>query len=171
MKILEIGSVAVPLWASMEIAQTYALIGGAAVLRMMNGAAKKQTHWQRLATTISGAGNIPAGLDGLDYSQPLVIKCVAPRSITAASNVIAIPAARRSDAGHLPHGFAETAAGVLQATPVSMAGNVATLTPVVGAARYQVLWYPQFSALSDGPREDGDVGQARSGWQIEAEEV
>lgn len=170
-KTLEIGGVVVPLWASMEIAQTYERLGGSTVLRMMSGAAKKQTHWGRLATRVSGTGNVPAGLDGIDWSQPQVLKCAAARSIGAAGNVIAIPAARRSDAGHLPHGFAENAAGVLAATPVALAGDVATLTPVGGAVRYLVLWYPQLTVFSDGPAGDIDVGQARYGWELRAEEV
>lgn len=170
-KTLEVGSVVVPLWASMQIRQRYWLLGGATTLRMMNGAAKQQTHWRRLATMISGAGNIPAGLDDLDYSQPLILKCVAQRSITAAGNVITIPATRRSDAGHVPHGFAESASGVLTATPVSLVGNVATLTTVVGAARYTVLWYPQFNVFATPPVGDVDTGNASFGWELNAEEV
>lgn len=170
-KTLELGSVVVPLWASMQIRQRFWLLGGATTLRMMNGAGKQQTHWRRLATTISGAGNIPAGLDELDYRQPLTLKCVAQRSITAAGNVITIPSARRSDAGHLPHGFAESAGGVLTPTPVALAGNVATLTPVVGAARYTVLWFPQFSVFATPPAGDVDTGNASFGWELNAEET
>lgn len=170
-KTLELGSVVVPLWASMRIAQTYEIIGGAGVLRMLNGSARKQTQWQRLSTRITGSGNVPAGLDGLDYSAPLTLKCAAPRSITAAASVITIPSARRSDSFHLPHGFAESAAGVLTRTAVGLAGNVATLTPVVGAVRYTVLWYPEFSVFAEPPRGDIDVGDASFGWELTAEEV
>lgn len=170
-KTLELGAVVVPLWASMQIAQGYEVLGGANLLRMMSGVARKQTHWQRLATRISGAGNVPAGLDGLDYSAPLTLKCAAARSIASAANVITIPAARRADAGHLPHGFAESAGGVLSPTPVVLAGNVATLTPVAGAARYVVLWYPQLTVFAEPPRADVDVGDARYGWELNAEEA
>jgi len=36
---------------------------------MQSGRAIKQTHYRKLRTSLSGQGWVPAGLDGLDYSQ------------------------------------------------------------------------------------------------------
>lgn len=167
MIVFELGGVPVRLEAALEFNQTYRRLGGYSIQRALNGAAEKHVQWARLGTTLSGAGNLPAGLAGLDYNQSMVLKCGAPRGITAPSNVIALPAARRADL--LPKGFALFEDRWI-ATPVAMAGNTATLTIVAGANAYEVFYYPQMAVFAE-ITDEGDMREARYRWQIEAEEV
>ena len=171
LRTIELGGVLVPIAASVELVQTYELFGGRSVLRMMSGAAVIQQHWSKLRTTINGGGLIPAGLSGLDYSQPLLLKCAAPRGVCSASNVIALPSSRRSDTGYEPTGYAQLATGQQIKTPVAMGGDVATLTPVTGAIAYTCNYTPQMTVVCDGPRERFDVQSARPAWDLTAEEA
>ena len=51
-------------------------------------------------------------------------------------------------------------------------GDVATLTPVAGAAGYQVAWYPLLSVLVlDGVRVSFDAVGAVASWELASEEV
>lgn len=125
----------------------------------------------KLRTTLSGEGPLPPGLDGLDYTGPLLLKSAAQRDIVSASNVITIPAARRSDSGYLPFGRAYVDTPRVDtpvSTPVAMAGDDATLAVVPGATRYQVLWYPEFSVVSlNGLEKDEDLVGAVVRWRIQ----
>lgn len=170
MILLELGGIVVRADAAgMELQQNYRVIGGQALRRGLDGSAEKQVQWRKLATSISGAGNLPAGLDGLDFTQAMTLKCVTPRAIASASNVIALPANRRTDAGHVPIGFALFASEWVP-TPVSMGGNNATLMAVAGALAYKVLYWPQLTVFAE-ITADGDMHEASYRWQIECEEV
>lgn len=165
-----INGLPLPLRIGAEVQQTYEDFGGYAVLRLGAGAAIAQQSWRKLRTTLSGTGITPPGLAGIDWTQPITLGCIAERSIQSATNVITIPAARRTDAP--PYGWAVTAAGMLRSTPVSIAGDVATLTPVAGAAGYQVAWYPLLSVLVlDGVRVSFDAVGAVASWELACEEV
>ena len=166
---VSINGLALPLRVGAEVQQSYEDFGGYSVLRLGAGAAVSQQAWRKLRTTISGTGITPPGLAGIDWTQPITLGCIAERSIQSATNVITIPAARRTDAP--PYGWAITAVGMLRNTPVSMAGNVATLTPVAGAAGYQVAWYPLLSVLVlDGVRVSFDAVGAVAGWELTGDE-
>lgn len=150
--------------------QDYAPLGGSTVHRKLNGAAAKQTHWTKLATTLSGSGWSPLALAGVDWSVPVSIACIAPRAIRSATVNATLPAARRAD-------FADAVlaraivAGRLINTPVSVLVNAATATAVSGATGYEFLYYPLLDFVSQGPREALDMGGAAYGWSLEAEEV
>ena len=152
------------------IGQSYDAIGGSTVHRMLNGAGQKQQHWRKLVTTIRGDGWAPAALAGVDWSAAVEIKCMAPRAINSATVSATLPAARRSD-------FADAVLaravvdGRLVSTPVSVIVNAATATAVSGATSYQFMYYPQFSALSNGPSDDLDMERGIYGWSLTAEEV
>lgn len=167
---LTVNSLRLPLPVGGVITQEYAEMGGKALLRFANGAGLLQTAWTKLRTSISGTGAFPLGLDGVDWSAPVTLGCVAPRSIQSASNVITVPAARRTDAA--PYGFAITADNArLLPTPVAIAGNTATLTAVAGALGYQVYWYPLLTVLApEGLSATWDAAGAVATWQIVAEE-
>lgn len=165
-----INGLPLPLRIGAEVQQTYEDFGGYAVLRLGAGAAIAQQSWRKLRTTLSGTGITPPGLAGIDWTQPITLGCIAERSIQSATNVITIPAARRADAP--PYGWAITAVGMLRSTPVSMAGNVATLTPVAGAIGYQVAWYPLLSMVAiGGPAVSFDAVGAVASWDLVCEEA
>lgn len=167
---LTIDGLRLPLPVAGEIEQSYEQFGGFSVLRLGAGAAVHQETWRRMRTTLSANGIVPPGLDALDWAQPHTLGCVAVRSIQSVSNVITIPAARRSDAP--PYGWAITAAGLLTPTAVILAGNVATLGTVAGAAGYQVAWYPLLTVRAPaGPAVRYDAAGAAAGWQLECEEI
>lgn len=170
LRTLEIGALVLPLHARHGLDQEYETIGGRAVLRFADGTGLVQQAWSKLRTVISGHGSVPPGLALLDTLNPLVLKCIKARSITAAGPSITLPAARRSDAGSTPRGFAQVGQQGIE-TAVNIVGNVATLTPVPGAELYWVTYYPQITVLCDPPRETGDVNAGQHGWTLTAEEV
>ncbi|HMM72451.1 MAG TPA: hypothetical protein PKC22_09570 [Rhodocyclaceae bacterium] len=170
-KIFELGGIIVPVHAGGDIEVTFEDVGGFTwpPLRMMNGTAVVQENWRKLRVSVSGSGILPAGLASLDYTAPHTLKSPTTRSVQAATNVVPVPAARRIDTGYTPRGYA-VVGGNFVSTPLSMAGNNATLTSVSGASGYGVLYYPQltvFAALTTS----GSSASAQHGWQITAEEV
>lgn len=167
---LTINGLRLPLRIGAQIQQSYEDIGGFALLRLGAGAAVLQQAWRKLRTTLSAQGIAPPGLAAIDWTQPVTLGCIAARSIQSASNVINIPAARRADAP--PYGWAVMPDGLLRPTPVAVAGNVATLIPVAGAAGYQVLWYPVMTVYAlAGVQASYDAAGAVAGWELIAEEV
>lgn len=166
---LILGGVEVPRAAGLRISQSYEAIGGFTVLRMMSGAALKQTHWVKLRTSIKGDGWIPAGLQGIDYSGPLSLACIGPRAINSSSAEIILPAARRADAP--PFAFAILGNGSLANTDSSLAGDTLTITPVAGAAGYSAHYFPLLSVIAAAPTENYDASGRLVGWELSAEEV
>ena len=173
-----LGGVVVPVESVLDFTQGYEPMGGTARLRLMSGAAVQQVWWRKLRTTLSGAGWWPSGLEGLDYDSALTLLCAAPRTLLSASNVIALPAARRTDAGYTPIGHArlpgggtQVGGGDLVPTPLSIASHVATLTPVTGATGYQVAYWPALSVLADPPSMESDLPAAAHRWTLTAEEI
>lgn len=160
-------------FASHEITQTFERFGGfsAQPRRFASGGALTQHRWERVRTTISGTGWVPPGLAAVDWVAPVTIAWVAHRSIQSASRVIALPAARRTDAA--PYGFGVTAGGLLVPTSVeSLAGNTLTLADVAGAAAYVACYWPLLSMSAPaGVVERFESAGLVIGWQIDAEEV
>ena len=166
---LTINGLAMPLRIGAEIEQTYEDFGAFTLLRLGNGAAVPQQAWRRTRTSLSARGIAPPGLSEIDWMAPITLGCVAARSIQSAARVITVPAARRTDAA--PYGWAITAAGLLQPTPVTLAGHVATLEAVPGAAAYQVAWYPLLTGYAPaGVSVSFDAAGAAASWQIVFEE-
>jgi len=155
---------------SFPFKQTYRMVGGATTHRMLNGAGIKQTHWTKLATTISGDGIVPPGLAAVDWSVPIEIRCVAPRSITSTTTSATLPAARRSDFANAVKACA-IVGGNLRPTTVSVAGDVATAAAVAGASGYQFAYFPKLYFHSDGVEESANVAESDFGWSLMAEEI
>lgn len=150
--------------------QTYGVLEGATLHRMLNGAGAKQTHWRKLATQISGDGWAPVALAGVNWTVPIEIACIQPRSIHSATAVATLPAARRSDLTNNVYARA-VVNGELVETPVALAGDVATATAVAGATSYQFWYYPKLNFYSSGPSESLDLSGAAYAWELSAEEV
>ena len=174
---LIIDGVTVPVYAMTEISQTYSKQRASYRSRMRNGDLKQRVIWPlsgaKLTTTISGNGIIPPGIgeDGLvDYDGSIVISCVGHRGITSASNVITLPAARRSDAGSEPYGRALTPGGWRE-TPLALVGDTATLTAVSGAPQYQAVYFPELTCFADPPSEEHPQHGPVFRWTLIAEEI
>lgn len=167
---LTIDGIRLPLAVAGVISQTYEDFGGLGLLRLGLGAAVHQEVWRKTRTTLSASGLIPPGLAAVDWTAAHPLGCVAPRSIQAASNVITLPAARRTDAA--PYGFAVDVTGLLRPVGVSVAGNTATLAVWAGAVSYQVLYYPLLTVRAPaGVRVEYDAAGAAAGWELVFEEA
>ena len=168
MKFFELGGVPIPLEANIGFKQTYGDVQQKTIHRMMDGTAKPQGTFSKLKPTLTGSGYSVHGLDGLDYDSPagLVLKCAEPRSIGSASNIIIIPAARRSDAGYEPIGIAIVNNRRVFTGIASVSVNQYTVETRAGATAYQVAYYPQLTVIAHRPESSGGLS-----WRIEAEEV
>lgn len=155
---------------SFPFTQSYTPIGGSTVHRMLNGAGAKQTHWTKLTTTISGDGIAPPGLAAVNWSVPVEILCIAPRSMFSSTNVLVLPTARRTDFADAVKACA-IVGGKLQPTTISVVGNTATAVAVAGASGYQFIYFPRLNFYSDGVQESDDVANADFSWTLTAEEV
>lgn len=173
MPTLKIDAYELPILAGLQIQQSYELIGGEAVLRAMSGAGLKQETWKKLRVTTSGSGWIPGGLDSLDTAVTHVVGCIVPRVVPAVfvTRQATLPAARRSDAGHVPYGLAIMSDGQAALAAVTLAGNVATVAAVSGAVAYAVGYYPQITAWLMRPAIAGSPSEASHDWEIVFEEV
>lgn len=167
---LTINGMRLPYASAGEIEQSYEDIGGFSVRRLGGGALIHQETWRRVRTVLTAAGWTPPGLSGIDWSQSFALGCVAPRRKKSATNVIGIPAARRTDVP--PVGFAILSDGSLLQTGIAVAANVATLTVVPGAIGYEVQWHPLMTVRApDGVRESYDAQGAVASWELVCEEV
>lgn len=168
-RVLVIGGIEIPIRASHQLAQNYTPIQAVSRVRMMDGGLTQQSAWRgKLLTEIQGDGLIPSGLQLIDWSVPVTIKCIAERAVTSSSNVIDVHPNRRSDYGVVGRALVGTQ---LVDTPVSMSGNTATLTTVSGATAYQAYYWPEIECYSDGPEETRGARTADYGWSLIAEEI
>lgn len=167
--------VTITIHEAMEFSQDYTPISGATVNRMQNGAAVKQTHWEKLATSISCSGVIPTAIAQIDFADQYLMRCGAKRAISSSSPNITLPAARRSDAGYEPQGYGLIedgyGRGEWQESTTVMAGDVAQITPVAGATLYRAYYWPEFYVFSEPPNESANVHGADFNWNLSAEEV
>jgi len=140
---------------------------GRARVRLSQGALVNMRHWSKTAITVSGTGWMGPGLDGLDFDQPLELRCTQPRAIRGAGTSFTLTSTSRPDVS--PWALALVGADWVTTT-VSVAGQVATVSPVAGAALYQVQWMPMFSVYVD--REEAmDASAATFDWTLTAEEA
>jgi hypothetical protein len=171
-KTFEFGGIVVPLTAALGLQENWDMVdGGVARHRMMNGAGYIQTAWRKLAVSISGDGWSPLGLQGLDYTAPMPLKCGLPRAVRSQSAAIALPLGRRTDAGYEPFARAHLADGREIDTGISIAAHVATLAPIAGAVSYAVWYWPELVVIASEPQETFDQGGAIASWSINCEEA
>ena len=166
----ELGGISIALEASLGLQQEYRILAGRHKRRMADGTLHQQSNWSKLATTINGDGWAPAGLAGLDFSASMLLKCFAPRSLISTSNVLTIPATRRTDGDYVPlaYGLVD---GERVATAMALASNTATLTVVAGAQFYEVVYFPEFTVYADEPTEQMDADRAEYRWSLTAEQI
>ncbi|MCY1540400.1 hypothetical protein D9M68_760370 [compost metagenome] len=148
--------------------ETIEAMGGWSLLRLSNGAAVRQTHWDRHAGSISAEGFMPPGLDGLDYSLPLELRSTKVQSIVGAGLVFTLTSTPRPD---VPV-WAEALIGRQWVrTPVVVDDGVATVTAAAGATLYRCCWRPVFSVFAQRPSESQDNATNMHGWSLTWEEA
>lgn len=144
---------------------------GEAVVRMSEGAAVKMTHWAKAAGSISLAGWMPPGLDGLDYSQPLLLCLTAQECMVDAGLVFALTSAPRPDVAPWALALLGGVNGEWVRTPCAYAAGVATVTAVVGAELYMVQWMPMYSVFASKPPKSLDPVTGSFATQIDWQEI
>ena len=154
--------------AKKDFNQTYEPLGGRTVHRMGDGTAALQQSFSKIKTVLTGQGWTPGGLDNLDYTQAMLLKCAAPRIQTSTSNIMTIPADRRSDGDFVPIGFA-VVDGVQVETTIGIVVDLATLGVVSGASSYQVQYYPEITVYAEFD-ESSDLSNANYNWTLTCEE-
>ncbi len=112
----------------------------------------------------------PINLAGLDLSQPVTLQCFEPRIISGTTEVITLPAARRTDSGYIPIGYAMVD-GVETSTVITdTTDNVVTLAVVAGADSYHAQYVPEltvYADLSESYASESD----RYAWTLDAMET
>ncbi len=145
--------------------QTEEAIGGSTVLRMSDGAAVKMQHWQKTGGTITGAGLMPPGLDGLDFSQPLELRTMQVSNIVGPGPTFTLTSTPRPDQAPWAHAFLD---GRWVRTPCATHDGVVTVTQVTGATHYQVSWLPVYSVFASKPSKAQSSSHT---WSIPWEEA
>ncbi|MFZ3185854.1 MAG: hypothetical protein WA173_17130 [Pseudomonas sp.] len=141
---------------------------GEAVVRMSEGAGVKMSHWSKAAGSISLAGWMPPGLDGLDYSQPLVLCLTAQECMVDVGLVFALTSMPRPDVA--PWAQALIGSDWVRAACAYAAG-VATVTSVAGATLYMVQWMPTYNVFASKPPKSTSTSTGSFGSEIVWEEV
>lgn len=166
---LIIGGIEIIQPAAFKLSQNYTPVQAVSRVRMMSGALTQQTAWRnKVQTVISGDGIAPAGFDLIDFSAPVLIKCIAEESITSSSNVFTIPTNRRADYGVAGRALVGNR---MVNTDVTMDGDEATLATVPGALAYQAYYWPELLCFADPPTKTRGARTNDYGWVFEAEEI
>lgn len=169
----QIGTLAIPLIAGFDIQQRYQSIGPESIRRSISGRAIKQQTYNKLRIITSATGWVPAGLETIDVASVQTVRCVVMRSVPAvfATRQAILPAARRSDPGFTPVGYAFLPGGQAISSSVGLSGNIATVATVAGAVAYSVGYFPQVDCYITRPVVSGDMASATWSWELTAEEV
>lgn len=168
---LVIDGQALPSLALLSFQVVYDEIAARSTMRRANGAADRwQSYGGKVKATITAEGWTPLGLVAADLVSPVLVGMPSPRAVRGPSSVITMPAARRNGGIYDPVGFAEVA-GELVSTPVALAGDVATLDVVAGAAGYRVQYFPEYLALLSISSETLDSMSGVYQWTLIAEEA
>lgn len=162
-----LGGVPIVLHAG-AVSQSITPLGGPEVVRLSGGVGVPMTHWQRSAISLSGSGYMPPGLDGIDYTQPLELRCTKHLSIVSAGRNFVLQGTPRPD--FPPWALALVGKEWVETTLV-LSGAGVEVTEVLGASFYQVCWMPVFIVSAKRPQGDMDAAANVHGWQINCEEL
>lgn len=178
---LIIGGIAIPAHALSDgFSQDYDEIAGIGDLTMGDGSIVTQRAWPDagrnylLLTTLSGAGSLPLPLDGLNRASHYEIECAQHRHVAGVTNVLTLPAGRRSGGIYAPQGYAVVlVGGAYELVPVAftnITGNAYTLATVTGAQHYEVRYWPKFTGRIIH-KSTSEPWRARRGWTLTMREV
>lgn len=148
--------------------QQYDSEGGVADLRLSDGTLVRQTHWRKEVITLSATGWMGPGLDGLDYSSPLELRCTNPKTVSGASPELTITGTPRPDVPIWAHALVGDR---WLATPATLSGDTATCIPVPGASQYRVSWMPMFDVICNPPPSALSASSGEVSWQFTAQQI
>lgn len=165
---IKIGSIEIPSHLGHSLRPQIIPILARTLRRSLNGNLTIQSRYQKLQATISGEGWFPPGLDGLDFGLEHEVHWIQTLSKSSISNVITIPRSFRTDLNYEPKGLA-IVDGVPYDVDISLVGDIATLSTIVSATQYVVIYYPIIIgalSISTSYDEDSDTHS----WSLEIEE-
>lgn len=152
------------------VSQSITPLGGPEIVRLSSGAGVPMTHWQKSAIALSGSGFMPPGLDGIDYTQALELRCTKHLSIVSTGTSFVLAGTPRPDFS--PWALALVGQQWVE-TDLVLDGADVMVIPIPGASAYQVCWMPMF--IVSAKRPQGDMDPANNvtphGWQITCEEL
>tara|TARA_Y100000815_G_scaffold198179_1_gene181695 strand:- start:44 stop:544 length:501 start_codon:yes stop_codon:yes gene_type:complete len=160
-----LGGVTVPLHAGSPNVE-YAQVGGYTDVRLGQGKLVRERHFSKWAITISGSGWMATGLSVLNWDAEHELLSPKPMRVDTETTEVTIITDARPDVPVAAHALVGRD---WVPTPVVMDGRDATITPVSGALKYSVAWYPVFTVLCIPPGENNADGAVS--WQIVANEV
>ena len=167
---LSLGNIDIPILEVEEYSETIEKIGGFVLLRTVLGSGLRQCNWVKHRITISGGGPLPASLLEVDHTNSHVLKLSAPQTIQSPSNVIVIPAARRTDVPLEAYAVMDVDGYLVEANIISVVVDTVTLTAVAGAVAYRVNYWPQFTVFVDPPSSQTNRRGAVTQWTLNCEE-
>jgi hypothetical protein len=162
---LDIGGIYLGTLEAFNIQQSYRLFDTtSSALRMADGSTRVQClQPAKLITQISGSGAIPPGLSQLIRGQEYLLKCIAPRTISAATTAtISSELSKVTMRSDVPLEYSAWLGDRL----IPWNGS-ATIT---GAQAYRVSYVPQFDAILTQIDEQADVYRARWSWSLTFEQ-
>lgn len=148
--------------------QSYSREQGRTLLNLSRGRIYNMAHWSREVITLSAAGGLPHGLDGLDFDQVMELRCTHPKSVTgrlATDRAFSLTSTPRPDVA--PWGWA-LRDGAWWLVPATVSGSTVTVQEVTGAELYRAAWMPMFNVICSPPEESMDTSY---GWQLTATEA
>lgn len=144
--------------------------GGFEELRMMDGTAYVQEHWRRFRFSVSGSGELEPALLQVDGSQPVDLWGIKLRAMVGTALQYQLPPAAKRRPDVEPWALAQVGSRWVD-VDVAMTDDLATLSPIAGAARYRVCWLPRFSVvMPGGVVAELDESTGRYDWAFEARE-
>lgn len=165
---IKIGSIEIQDQAGFDLRVARSEIAPKAILRTKNGRGIDTSRWSKTRLSFACSGWIPDGLHSLNLKQVVDIHCVDWLSTSAASNVITIPCAFRTD-DYAPQGLAFVN-DEMKSTAVALSGSVATLTLVPGATVYHVSYCEILTSIITLVDRQFDDQNGVWSWALEAEE-
>lgn len=151
--------------------QEYEDLSGLRFARTADGTGILRSAWTgKVRTVINGRGWVPSGFENVSAGSSYTLKCAVPRQASDADVTVTLPAARRTDTGHTPVGYAIVGDALVETAITGITSNVATLTSVAGATGYRVHYWPQITCVILRNTCKGEA-DANYTWTIEAEEI
>lgn len=137
------------------------LDGGSNVLRFMDGSSEKQVNWTKQRITISGGGQIPIGIQRLNFDLPLTFSLNTTQAVTGTlTEVVNSLPAHRVDIGYAPM------------TKVLIDGIFEVYTGNNTGTVYRVEYYPVITCFCKPPSETFNSDQMLGyTWNLEGEEA
>ena len=168
---LIVDGITIPLQSLLRFDQDYTDLVAQTLNRVADGGGVLRLGWQgKIETIINATGWVAEPFGNLQYGSPVLMQCAIPRAASSATNVVEVPAGRRSDGIHVPTAQALVDGTLVDTTIDSWAGDTATLGVVAGAQSYRVQYFPEFTGVVT-LSESSNNNEGTFRWRLEAEEI